>query len=162
MRPCVDRFSSRYSQVITATLQGTVKDRSGATEANASVRIKDVSTNIVASTSTNVKGCFVFASLQPRGLYAVTIDAQGFKTEERQATLLEVNQAANITFVLQVPHRDSALSNLNAGGELKQRLLSRDAGQTSRQNSRNRVESTLESPQRPLNQACSSCPGIDR
>jgi hypothetical protein len=91
-----------YGQVVTASLQGTVQDSSGAAIAKAAVRAIDASTNIVTSRQTDANGRFVFASLEPGGPYTVTVEAPGFKTEDRSGIHLDVNQAADITIRLQI------------------------------------------------------------
>lgn len=91
-----------YGQIVTSTLQGTVQDPSGAMVPKASVKAKNVSTNIVTSAETDTNGRFVFASLPPGGPYTITVEAPGFKTEDRQGINLALNQAADITIVMQV------------------------------------------------------------
>lgn len=95
-----------YGQIVTATLQGTVQDSSGALVPRAGVKARNVSTNIVTSAETDANGRFVFPSLPPGGPYTVTVEAPGFKTEERQGINLALNQTADITIALQLGSND--------------------------------------------------------
>jgi len=94
--------SAARGQVVTASLQGTVQDPSGAAIANAEVTATNVSTGIINSTKAGANGRFVFPSLQPGGPYSVKVEASGFKTEVQSGIHLDVNQVAEITIVLQI------------------------------------------------------------
>lgn len=91
-----------HGQLVTATLQGTVHDNSGAAVANAKVTAVDASTNVATNTQTDANGRFVFASLAPGGPYAITVEAPGFKIEERLGIHLDVNQSVDLPITLQV------------------------------------------------------------
>jgi hypothetical protein len=67
-----------FSQVVTATLTGSVTDSSGASVPNATVKVTEQSTGIVRSTSTSVDGVYNVAYLNP-GVYRLEVDATGFK-----------------------------------------------------------------------------------
>ena len=90
------------AQVITAALEGVVQDPSGAVVPNAKVEVVNTSTNISTRVATEANGRFVAPSLAPGGPYTVTVEAAGFKTEQRAGITLDVNQTANITISLQV------------------------------------------------------------
>ena len=109
--------STARSQVVTASLQGTVQDNSGAVIPKAAVTVTNTSTNISTTTQTDDSGHFVFPSLQPGGPYMVTVVASGFKTGVRSGIHLDVNQMAAITVVLQV------------GAETQKVVVSADAAQ---------------------------------
>ena len=109
--------STARSQVVTASLQGTVQDNSGAVIPKATVTITNTSTNIVTTTQSDNNGRFVFPSLQPGGPYTVTVVASGFKTDVRSGIHLDVNQMAAINVVLQV------------GAEAQKVVVSADASQ---------------------------------
>jgi hypothetical protein len=97
LAPC-----SMFGQVVNATLQGTVKDASGATIPGATVQAVDTSTGVVTHTVTNASGRFVFAALAPGGPYTITVKAPGFRIEDRSGIHLQVNQVADIAVSLQV------------------------------------------------------------
>ncbi len=85
------------AQVVSATLQGTVHDATGATLSRAIVQAVDTSTGVVTHTETNTNGRFVFASLAPGGPYTITVEAPGFSIEDRSGIHLQVNQVADIS-----------------------------------------------------------------
>ncbi len=106
-----------HGQVVTASLQGTAQDSSGAAIAAANVKAVNTSTNVVTSTVTDAQGRFVFAALAPGGPYTVTVNAPGFKTEARSGILLAVDQTADVTIVLQV---GSATQRVEVNGDVTQ------------------------------------------
>lgn len=89
------------AQVITASLQGVVRDPSGAVIPGASVTVRNTGTNAVVHLTTGRDGFFLAPSLPP-GPYVVTITAKGFKTVVSNTITLEVDQRAQEHFVLQV------------------------------------------------------------
>ena len=91
-----------WGQIVTASLNGNVKDASGAALPNASVTATDTSTNVSANTTTDASGEFVFPQLSPGGPYTIRIGAAGFKIEVRSGIHLDVNQHAEVPIVLQV------------------------------------------------------------
>jgi Carboxypeptidase regulatory-like domain/TonB dependent receptor len=90
------------AQVASASLEGVVQDATGASVPAAKVQILNVSTGVKTNATTASDGRFVTPSLQPGGPYTVTVEASGFKTEERAGITLEVNQSARLTITLQV------------------------------------------------------------
>lgn len=91
-----------FGQIVTASLQGTVQDPSGAAVPNANVKVVNTSTGIVSHAVTDTGGRYVAASLAPGGPYQVIVDAAGFKTTVRSGILLSVNQIAEVPITLQV------------------------------------------------------------
>lgn len=67
------------AQVVTANLQGTVTDPSGAAIAGATITVRNVETGLTREISTNDEGFYRF-NLLPRGRYEVTITKSGFAT----------------------------------------------------------------------------------
>jgi hypothetical protein len=63
----------------TATLQGTVKDTSGAAVPNAKVTVLNQDTGVQSSTATDAEGNYLATGLLP-GTYQVTVSAQGFQS----------------------------------------------------------------------------------
>ena len=59
-----------FSQVVTATLTGSVTDSSGASVPNAAVKVTEQATGIVRSTATSVDGVYNVPYLNP-GVYRV-------------------------------------------------------------------------------------------
>ncbi len=93
---------SLVAQLVTASLQGVVRDPTGAVVPNAKVEITNTSTNVKTTATTNSEGFFIAPSLQPGGPYIVVVEASGFKKEERSGITLLVNQSASIEVQLQV------------------------------------------------------------
>lgn len=60
-------------------LQGTVTDSTGAVIPNASIKVTNDATKIVATRTANATGFYLLSPVQP-GTYTVTITAPGFKT----------------------------------------------------------------------------------
>ncbi len=89
------------AQVITASLQGEVRDPSGAVVPGASVEIQDTATGEVTRVTTGTDGFFLAPSLPP-GPYTVTIKARGFKTLVSNTLVLEVDEKDQEHFVLEV------------------------------------------------------------
>ncbi|HEX4488888.1 MAG TPA: carboxypeptidase-like regulatory domain-containing protein [Terriglobales bacterium] len=63
-----------------SSVQGTVRDGSGASVANAKIVLNDVATGVSNVASTNSEGFYRFNSL-PVGRYSVTVDAKGFRPQ---------------------------------------------------------------------------------
>ena len=87
------------SQTITASLEGLVRDPSGAVVAGATASILNTGTNLAEKFITGQDGRFFAPLLQP-GTYVVTVEAQGFKRVERTNLQLDVAQAARIEIEL--------------------------------------------------------------
>ncbi len=94
--------TSASAQFVSASLRGTVQDASGASLPGATVVVTNTSTGIVDKSKTDAGGRFVFASLPPGGPYKISIEAQGFKTEERSGINLAVDQVVDVNVPLQV------------------------------------------------------------
>ena len=97
LAPC-----AMYGQVVTASLQGTAQDSSGAPIPSAKVKTLDVATGVASNTVADAQGRFIFPALPIGGPYTLTVEASGFKTEERSGIYLAVNQQASVNIVLQV------------------------------------------------------------
>jgi len=94
---------SAFAQKITGDISGTVTDPTGAAVPNAVVNVQNLGNGEKATATTNEAGFYRIVNLPP-GLYRMTIDVQGFKTMERQATVsLALVTEAN--FTLQVGTR---------------------------------------------------------
>jgi hypothetical protein len=91
--------SCAWPQTTTASLEGLIKDPSGAMVAGATVHVVNTGTNAVAEFKTDQEGRFLAPILQA-GAYAVTVEAQGFKKVERSNLQLDVAQAARIEITL--------------------------------------------------------------
>lgn len=91
--------SPGYSQVVTATLVGTVKDPSGAVVPGARITATNTATGITHSTVTDSSGNYSISQLQP-GSYKVSARFQGFKETDISGIVLQVNLAARVNITL--------------------------------------------------------------
>src|SRR4029077_21119052 len=89
------------AQLPTAKIVGTVKDASGASVPGAMVKVTDVDTNITRTLTTDAGGSYNALEL-PTGNYQVEVTASGFKSVIRKGITLEVTQAPEINFSLEV------------------------------------------------------------
>jgi hypothetical protein len=89
------------AQVAGATLTGTITDSSGGQVPNAQVVIKDVSTGVERTVTTNKDGFYIAANLLPAE-YQVTVTATGFNTEIKNGIKLNVGMEQEFNLVLQV------------------------------------------------------------
>jgi hypothetical protein len=89
------------AQSITASLEGIVRDPSGATVPEARVRVVNTNTNVAKEVTTNVDGFFIATLLQP-GTYSITVEKQGFKQFQRDSIHLQVTQVAKLDVALEV------------------------------------------------------------
>ena len=84
-----------------AVIEGTVHDPSGKVVANAAVVVRNVSTDRVATATTDASGRFVVTGLAA-GVYIVEVSASGFATSRRSGVRLEAGGSATLTFPLTV------------------------------------------------------------
>ncbi len=89
------------AQSVTATVTGTVLDKSGSVIPGASVTVKNDSTGVTRTTQSNGDGLFTVPQLQPGG-YSVTVTRSGYATAQRNGIELQVNQTANLPITLPV------------------------------------------------------------
>jgi hypothetical protein len=90
-----------FAQETTGSLQGTVKDPSGAILPGAKVT---VSTPTLVGEKTELsdsKGYYHFSNLPP-GAYTVVVDAPGFKTLKRSDLVLEVGHSPTLDLTLSI------------------------------------------------------------
>jgi len=91
--------SLSYSQVVTATLTGTVTDTSGGTVPQAAVTATEVSTGASRSTTTSADGVYTLPFLSP-GTYRIDIEKTGFKKTSRENIALGVSTVGRVDAVL--------------------------------------------------------------
>jgi outer membrane receptor protein involved in Fe transport len=83
----------------TATINGTVRDSSGAVVSGATVLLHSKGTNLDRSVTTNSAGIYVIPQIQP-GDYSVKVSQSGFRTEIKSNITLDVNQTATLDLTL--------------------------------------------------------------
>jgi hypothetical protein len=89
------------SSPASATLAGTVVDENDAVVPEASVLVKDVSTQIRKEAKTNPVGLFAITQLPP-GSYTVAVQHAGFATAEIRGLALKVNDQVALKIQLKV------------------------------------------------------------
>jgi outer membrane receptor protein involved in Fe transport len=89
-----------FAQKITGDISGTVTDASGAAVAGAVVRADNIGTGEKQSATTNDTGFFRIVNLNP-GQYRLSVEAAGFKTMSRQASV-DIALVTQANFALQV------------------------------------------------------------
>lgn len=88
---------SSFAQL--ATVQGEARDPSNAVIPGAAVTVKNVTTGVSFSSTTNGTGFYSVPGLNP-GTYSVEMKAPGFETAIRESLVLDVNQVARVDFTL--------------------------------------------------------------
>src|ERR1700675_4591795 len=93
--------TSVYSQIVGATLSGTVTDPSGGAIANASLSIKNMATGVITDVTTNGQGIYNAPNLLP-GSYEATVSAAGFETKTLSNIVLAVGAQQVLNFAMKV------------------------------------------------------------
>jgi hypothetical protein len=83
------------AQLSTASLNGVVRDSTGAMVAKASVLLRNSDTGVERNTVTNESGTYVFSDINP-GRYTLKVSAPSFSTKQVSDFVLAVNQTATI------------------------------------------------------------------
>jgi hypothetical protein len=89
------------AQSALGSIIGTVTDPSGRAVPHARVTLRNVSTNVTASTETNDTGDYLFANLIP-GTYEITVSAKGFQAFVITHVVLSVEQTVRENAELKV------------------------------------------------------------
>jgi iron complex outermembrane recepter protein len=93
--------------VESASAQGRVTDPSGAVVAAATIDLKSLDTDVVASTSSDDLGRFAFDGLAP-GRYQVSAESPGFERSIRTATIV-AGQAVRVDLVLPIARQEATV-----------------------------------------------------
>ena len=88
-------------QVLTAGVDGTVRDQSGAFIPGVAVKLTNVDTNAARETVTNDTGLFVFPQV-PQGSYQMTAQLPGFKTAVIEGVRVALDTPASVDIILEV------------------------------------------------------------
>jgi Carboxypeptidase regulatory-like domain len=92
---CVLAAAPLCAQLSTASLNGVVRDSTGAVVTRASVVLRNADTGVERSTASNDSGAYVFENINP-GRYTLKVTAQSFSTDQVSEFVLAVNQTATI------------------------------------------------------------------
>jgi hypothetical protein len=98
-----------FAQLSTASLNGVVRDPSGAVLPGASVVVRNVETGVQRTTVANNAGNYVFLDLNP-GRYTLQVKAGGFSEKNISEFVLGVNQTATIDIALNVGSENQAIT----------------------------------------------------
>lgn len=98
----------------TATLTGTIRDKSGAVLPDVDVTIKNTATGIVRQVKSNSAGEYVAAALPP-GQYDLTVTVSGFRRYQAEGVVLRVAQNARIDITMQVGNTHEEMTVHAAG-----------------------------------------------
>lgn len=96
---CLIGVSARAQQTL-GSINGTVKDASGAVVQGAKATIRNAGTNLELTSTTNSDGSFSFVDL-PLGTYAVTFAKEGFETQVYSQILVQGNRTTTVNATLQ-------------------------------------------------------------
>ena len=97
---CLALTSQGWAQISsTATINGTVRDQSGASVVGANVTITNEATGVTTKTVSNADGSFVTPGLEV-GSYKVTVTKEGFKTHVEEHIVLHPTVVTNVTVEL--------------------------------------------------------------
>jgi hypothetical protein len=84
-------------QLSTASINGAVRDPSGAVVPNATVVLRSVDTSVDRTSSSNGAGEYAFLNITP-GSYTLEASAAGFGLKRISAFILTVGQTATLIF----------------------------------------------------------------
>src|SRR5580700_3941271 len=89
------------AQTTSASLSGTITDRSGALAPGVQVRVINLDTNVVSETKTNGAGVYNVPNLSP-GRYRILVTKDGFKQIDLRDITLNVQDSVNRNFTIDV------------------------------------------------------------
>jgi len=109
------------AQVSTASINGTIRDQSGAVIPGATVVLHNQDTNVERSVTSNNTGAYAFFNIAP-GHYTIEAQSSGFKAQKVAPFVLAVSQVATFDFSLnvgsntQVVNVEATAAQLNVTG----------------------------------------------
>jgi len=89
------------AQATSASVNGTVRDQSGAVISGVQIVLANVDTGVQHTGATGSAGVYSLADLPP-GNYSAQASKDGFATEKKTGIVLQVNQTATLDFTLTV------------------------------------------------------------
>ena len=110
---CVLLSLNAFPQSTSATVGGTVQDKSGAIIPGVTISATNTGTGIVTTSLSNDAGAYQFASLQP-GTYEIKAELAGFQTALAKNFQLGGAQQARLNFTLQVGTAASTTIDVSA------------------------------------------------
>ena len=107
------------AQLSSATLNGVVRDSTGAVINNASLVLRNLGTSVERVTASNDTGNYMFSDVTP-GPYTLNVSAPSFATKQVSEFVLAVSQTATIDITLSAGS-ESEVMTVTATGEQLQR-----------------------------------------
>ena len=101
--------TNSFSQVSTASLNGVVKNPSGAAIPHATVTLRNLDTNVERVAASNNDGVYAIVSILP-GRYTLEATAAGFSSQQIAAFNLTVGQTATYDFSLSIGVRNTVVT----------------------------------------------------
>jgi hypothetical protein len=92
-----------------ANLSGRIFDSSQLAISGATITVTGQETDLTRSTRSNDSGVYSLPGLPP-GKYDITLEADGFDSQERKSVLLEIAQQAQLDFTLEVGKTSQVVS----------------------------------------------------
>jgi hypothetical protein len=117
---CLLMLSAAYAsaQLSSATLNGVVRDSTGAVIKDASVVLRNIGTSAERITASNDTGNYVFSDVTP-GPYTLKVSAQSFATKQVSEFVLAVNQTATIDLTLSAGSESEVMTVTATGEQLQ-------------------------------------------
>jgi len=113
---CVLAAAVAQAQRLDGTLRVTVTDKSGASVEDARVTVANEATNVSTTANASSAGTYVFPNLLV-GSYKISIEKAGFKKSVSTGVVVESNQTAEASAVLEIGDVSSVVE-VSAGAEL--------------------------------------------
>jgi hypothetical protein len=114
--------TTSWSQQVSGSISGTVRDAGGAIIPNAKVKLVDVLQNDVREGASNNDGIFLFNPLKP-STYTLTIEVSGFKRHEQKEIKVFANDRVTLGDIsLQVGSISDSVTVAAEGGEVQLKL----------------------------------------
>ena len=105
------------AQTTSTEILGHVTDPSGAMIPNAPVKLLRVATGQIRETTTSGAGSYSFPLIEI-GEYTVTVQAPGFRTQEKKGIVVQLQQKARVDFELAVGETSERVEVVASGVEL--------------------------------------------
>ncbi len=106
------------AQVSTGTINGVVRDPSGAVVPNASITLQNAETSVENTTVTNKAGVYSIVSVQP-GRYVLRATASGFSSKQVEAVSVTVGQIVSLDVSLAVGSESSVVTVQGSTAQLE-------------------------------------------
>ena len=101
-------FSSAAFAQSTGSIQGLIRDSSGAPIAHAQLNITSEETGLVRRSDSDTAGTFVVPSLPP-GHYTVTVDAPGMRVAREENVVVSVDRDVPLNFSMKLATAESSV-----------------------------------------------------